>query len=114
MRHFLGTQRRDVRLERQLDVELDRSSQMAQGFMLSQTSPSEKASRREQAVLLADALQRLPFEYREVVVLHHLENLTFSEVAGRMGRTAGSVEKLWVRALAALRHSLGGQTNGCV
>jgi len=112
MRRFFGTQRRDVRLERQMDDELDRSSQMAQAFILSQTSPSGKASRREQAVLLADALKRLPAEYREVVVLHHLEDLTFPQVAERMGRTVGSVEKLWVRALAALRHSLGGQANG--
>ena len=34
-----------------------------------------------------------------------------SEVAGRMGRSEGSVEKLWVRALAALRRSLRGETD---
>ena len=112
VRRFLGTQRRDVRLERQLDDELDRSSQMAQAFMLSQSSPSGKAFRRERAVLLADALGRLPAEYREIVILHHLEGLPFPQVAERMGRSVGSAEKLWVRALAALRHSLGGHANG--
>jgi RNA polymerase sigma-70 factor (ECF subfamily) len=85
---------------------------MAQAFMLAQSSPSGRAIRREQAVLLADALKRLPAEYSEIVILHHLEELTFSEVAERMGRSVGSIEKLWVRALAALRHSLGGGSNG--
>jgi RNA polymerase sigma-70 factor (ECF subfamily) len=52
---------------------------------------------------LADALARLPDEYREVVVLRHLEELSFPEVAERMKRSVDSVQKLWVRALARLR-----------
>ena len=62
---------------------------------------------REQAVLLAEALAQLPAEYREVLILRHLEGLPFPEVARRMSRTTGSVEKLWIRALARLRRSLG-------
>ena len=73
-----------------------------------QSSPSQRASRREQAVLLADALGRLPEDYREVIILHHLEGLKFPEVARRMGKTDDSVQKLWVRALASLRRSLEG------
>ena len=48
---------------------------------------------------LRDALERLPESYREVLILHHLEELTFPEVARRLGRTVDSVEKLWTRAL---------------
>ena len=59
--------------------------------------PSQQAARLEQAVLLADALGRLPADYREVLVLRHLEGLTFPEVAGRMGRSVDSVKKLWAR-----------------
>ena len=73
----------------------------------SQTSPSEAATRREQAVLFADALARLPDDHREVIALRHLEGLTFSAVAGRMGRTVDSVETLWLRALARLRQVVG-------
>lgn len=109
VRHFYGTQRRDVRLERQLDQQLDRSSRAAGDLVQSQTSPSQNAARREQAVLLADALKRLAADHREVILLHHLEGLTFAEAAQRMGRSVGSIEKLWVRALAALRRSLGGE-----
>jgi RNA polymerase sigma factor, sigma-70 family len=58
-------------------------------------------------VLVADALSQLPKDYREVLILRHLEGLSFPEVAKRMGRTLSSVDKLWVRALARLRRVLG-------
>jgi RNA polymerase sigma-70 factor (ECF subfamily) len=108
VRRFFGTQRRDVRLERELADELDQSSRYLDGGLVAQeSSPSVRASRREQAVLLADALNQLPPDYREVLILRHLEGLTFPEIAGRMGRTVDSVEKLWVRALPRLRRVLG-------
>jgi RNA polymerase sigma-70 factor (ECF subfamily) len=112
VRRFQGAKCRDVHLERQLDEQLERSSVMAQALASPKTSPSHSASRRERAVLLADALGKLPADYREVIVLHHLEELTFAEVAQRMGRSVGAVEKLWVRALASLRDLLEGQTDG--
>jgi hypothetical protein len=33
-------------------------------------------------VLLADALARLPAEYREVIILHNLEQLPIDDIAG--------------------------------
>jgi RNA polymerase sigma-70 factor (ECF subfamily) len=63
--------------------------------------------RREQAVLLAEAPARLPADYREVLVLHHLEGLTLPEVARRLGRTLDSVKNVWLRALARLRQQVG-------
>jgi RNA polymerase sigma-70 factor (ECF subfamily) len=108
VRHYLGRQRRDVRLERALAAELDQSSRLLDGGLVArQSSPSQQAARREQAVLLADALKHLPADYREVLILRHLEGLTFPEVARRLDRTEDSVQKLWIRALARLRHSLG-------
>jgi RNA polymerase sigma-70 factor (ECF subfamily) len=59
-------------------------------------------------VLLAAALGRLPEDYREVIILRHLEGLTFREVAERMGRSENGVQKLWVRALANLHRLLEG------
>jgi RNA polymerase sigma-70 factor (ECF subfamily) len=109
VRHYYGTQGRDIRLERELADELGQSSHAADpGLAARQSSPSQRAARREEAVLLADALARLPADYSEVIVLRHLEALPFAEVARRMGRSVDSVEKLWIRALARLRHLLGG------
>jgi RNA polymerase sigma-70 factor (ECF subfamily) len=109
MRHYQGTACRDVGLERELGAELDSSSQaLAAGLLARGSSPSDRAARREQAAVLAEALDRLPEDYREAVILRHLEGLTFPEVAGRMGRSMDSVKKLWVRALARLREVMGG------
>jgi RNA polymerase sigma-70 factor (ECF subfamily) len=107
IRRYLGSQRRDVRLERELEAELERSSQdLDAALHAKQDSPSKQVARREEGVLLADALDLLPEDYREVLLLRHLEGLTFPEVAQRMGRTLDSVKKLWTRALDLLRRSV--------
>jgi RNA polymerase sigma-70 factor (ECF subfamily) len=109
VRHYCGTQRRDVRLERELVDEMNESSRyLDQSLAAAQSTPSHQAARREQAVLLADALKQLPEAYREVIILSHLEGLAFPEVARRMGRTLDSVKNLWARALARLRRNVGG------
>jgi RNA polymerase sigma-70 factor (ECF subfamily) len=109
VRRYCGTQRRDVRLECELAVAMDHSSRILdRGLVAADSSPSQRAARREQAVLLANALQQLPEDYREVIILRHMEGLAFPEVARQMGRTLDSVKKLWTRGLVQLRRSLGG------
>jgi RNA polymerase sigma-70 factor (ECF subfamily) len=109
IRHYYGTRGRDIRLECELADEVGRSSQaLDHGLVARQSSPSQRAARREEAVLLADALAKLPADYGELIVLRHLQGLPFTEVARHMGRSVDSVEKLWVRALARLRQLLGG------
>jgi RNA polymerase sigma-70 factor (ECF subfamily) len=104
VRHYFGTQGRNVRLEEDLVVELNDSARFfGKELVGSLTSPSVQAARREETVLLADALAQLPEHYREVLILRHLEELTFPEIAQRMQRTQDSVEKLWLRGLAQLR-----------
>jgi RNA polymerase sigma-70 factor (ECF subfamily) len=108
VRRYYGTQRRDVRLERELAVELDQSSRVLdEGLLAKSSSPSSQAARREQAVLLANALGELTEDHREVIMLRHMEGLPFPEVARRMGRTIDSVKKLWPRAIVQLRRILG-------
>jgi RNA polymerase sigma-70 factor, ECF subfamily len=111
VRRYFGTKARDPRLEQDLQVGIDQSSCVLAGHLISPgSSPSESAARREQAVLFADALDRLSGEYREVIVLRHLEGLTFAAVGERMGRSVDSVEKIWLRAVAKLRKTVeGGQ-----
>jgi RNA polymerase sigma-70 factor (ECF subfamily) len=106
-RRYLGTQARDVRLERAIHEDVDRSSRhIHQQLAAVQSSPSQRISRREQSVLLADALDELPDDYRDVILLRHLKGMTFPQVAEQMERTVDSVEKLWLRALASLRRTL--------
>src|SRR5262249_45039647 len=79
------------------------------------TTPSRVALKKERAAMLAEALARLPDDYREVLVLRHLQELDFPEVAEKMGRSPGAVRVLWVRALKKLREQLRtelGSVNG--
>lgn len=104
VRTFLGTKKRDPRLEQRLDQSLA----SATGFLQSQiagdiTSPSQHVARSEALLQLAGALEDLPDDYRQVIVLRHVEGLPFAEIAQTMGRSVDSVEKLWVRGLAKLK-----------
>ncbi len=104
VRHFLGTKCRDLRLERALVDELDHSSRALNASLVApESTPSQQAIRREQAVILSDALQELPEKYREVIILRHLEGLSFPDIARRLDRTEDSVKNVWLRGLARLR-----------
>jgi RNA polymerase sigma-70 factor (ECF subfamily) len=104
VRRYLGTQARDLRLERELEADLDHSScGLGQILVDPQSSPSQHMVRCEQSLLVAEALARLPDDYQAVLVLRHLEGLTFPQVAERMGKTVNSVEKLWLRGLTRLK-----------
>lgn len=73
---------------------------------LSQTSPSQAASRRELTVLLADALSTLPATEAEVVWLYDAEGLSFDTIADRQGLGRKAVRGLYARALKNLRRLL--------
>jgi RNA polymerase sigma-70 factor (ECF subfamily) len=110
VRRYRGTQQRAIDREISLEEALARSSQRLGDVLVeSGSSPSVKVMQREQEVLLADVLAKLPEEYREVIILRNLEGLSHEEVARRMGRSAGAVRMLWVRALARLRSALTGE-----
>ncbi len=73
---------------------------------LSQTSPSEAASKRELTVLLADALSDLEEAEAEVLWLYHAENLSFEAIGERLGIGRKAVRGLWARGLKGLRKTL--------
>jgi RNA polymerase sigma-70 factor, ECF subfamily len=102
---------RDVRRQESLEAALDRSSLAVQAALAapSAASPSTRAVRREEAVLLADALERLPADYRDVFILRNLEQVPVEQVAERMGRSVNAVRKLWTRAMLEIRRELGGE-----
>lgn len=103
------TMGRDLRREESLEALLEQSDRPL-GWALAAplASPSEQASRREQDVLLADALARLPPNYRDVILLRNMDHLPFEEVAKRLGRSSGATRMLWVRALERLNRELEG------
>jgi RNA polymerase sigma-70 factor (ECF subfamily) len=103
-------EKRDVRREVSLEEigrRLEQSTVRLETLLAVQTdSPSGCAARREDEILLADTLAQLPADYRDVIVLRHIEGLPFEEVAARMERSAGAVRMLWLRALKKMRESI--------
>ena len=96
--------RRDVRLERELTGQLNDSSQALDGaFVDPGPSPSQSAIRRERAVILATALEQLPPDHREVIVMRDLQGVPLTTVADRMGRNSSATQKLWARAHIQLK-----------
>lgn len=99
--------RREVPLE-ELGRRLDRSTARLESLLaVHADSPSACAAKHEHELLLAEALATLSADHRDVIVLRHFEGLAFDEVATRMGRSAGAVRMLWMRALQSLGEKLG-------
>lgn len=109
-RHVLA-EKRDVRREVSLDdvgATLERSAARLVAVLADRgQSPSSGAQTHEAGLILADELEELPADYREVIVLRHIESLSFADVAVRMERSTGAVRMLWMRAIADLRVRLG-------
>jgi RNA polymerase sigma-70 factor (ECF subfamily) len=93
----------DHRREQSLEVMLERSDQALQRAMAAPgSSPSAQATRRERAVLLADAMEKLTPEQREVFVLRHLNGVSLAETAAHLGLSRNAVANLWLRAVKSL------------
>jgi RNA polymerase sigma-70 factor (ECF subfamily) len=71
------------------------------------TPASQHLRHQERDDAIEEALLRLPAHYRQVVLLHHDEGLTFEVIGIRMGISAEAVRKLWGRALVCLKQALG-------
>jgi RNA polymerase sigma-70 factor (subfamily 1) len=81
---------------------------------LSQTSPSQAASRREQLARLADALASLPEEEADVLWLYFVENLPFVAVGERLDLSRKSVSRICARGLKHLKRSMEGSPGGAL
>jgi RNA polymerase sigma-70 factor, ECF subfamily len=104
MRHYLGTQSRDLRLEERIQEELDQSAASFGGILIDpNSSPSQQVEGAEQSRLVAEAVSRLPEDYRQTIVLRHIDGLTFPQIAETMNRSLDSVEKLWLRGMTQLK-----------
>jgi RNA polymerase sigma-70 factor (ECF subfamily) len=69
-------------------------------------TPSQSAASHEFLAAMERGLQRIPADYRQAVVLRHIEGLSVAETAERMKRTHDAVYLLCSRGLSALRSEL--------
>jgi RNA polymerase sigma-70 factor (ECF subfamily) len=105
-----GRARRDVDLERSLQLSLDDSSARLEAWLAAeQSSPSQQAERNEQMLRLAEALAELPEPQREVLVLRHCQGWALADIAEHLGRTRAAVASLLRRGLKQMRELLQGK-----
>ncbi len=69
-------------------------------------SDHESGEDLDQSLTVRAALATLPEDQREVVIIRHVVGLSPGEIAGRMGRTEGSIHGLHHRGRRALQHEL--------
>jgi RNA polymerase sigma-70 factor (ECF subfamily) len=102
-RRFRATSKRSVGLE--VVIHAGRSSAgPGEPLAASNLSPSGIAIEREQASALRRALERLPDDYKRVVVLRFEEGRSFDEIGDLTDRSPDAARKVWARAMERLRH----------
>lgn len=70
--------------------------------------PEDDLLRTELLDSLAEALEKLPDELTDLIVLRYYDGLPLTEIAGKMGMSYGAVKLRHQKALALLRSTLAG------
>jgi RNA polymerase sigma-70 factor, ECF subfamily len=97
-RLYHGTQKRDARLELSAP-NWQLLARTGAGPATDEPSPSAEAIERELAEALQRTLDRLPEDYRRVLVWRHQEERSFEDIGHLMNRSVNAVRKLWARAV---------------
>jgi RNA polymerase sigma-70 factor (ECF subfamily) len=104
-RRFRSSQKR--RLAREVSLDSFHPPTTTDGFpAATQPSPSAHLLAQEREEVLWRALDRLPEDYRRVMLLRYQKQMTFEEIGRDMGRSGDAVRMLWGRALERLKHEL--------
>jgi RNA polymerase sigma-70 factor (ECF subfamily) len=69
-------------------------------------TPSGEAVANEQAAAVAQAMARLPEDYRRVLALRYEDGKSFEEIGALMERSGNAIRKLWLRAVERLQQEL--------
>ncbi len=112
---YISSYRRRVRERRALDVEHDPGRRVM--FLTTAQRRSESSDGGVQYSGLGKALQRaldaLPPEFRSVVVLADLAELSYREIADALECPIGTVMSRLHRGRRALAHAIGPATDAC-
>ena len=69
-------------------------------------SVERELRRKEIRSRIADSLTKLPRNYREILVLRHMEHLSYSDISNLLGCAEGTVKSRLYRARAEIRNLL--------
>src|SRR4029079_12806489 len=100
---YLGADKRDVD---RMTTNAGSASSFAREVHAAFGTPSELAIRAETLARIEEALDEMPDESREVVLMSRLAGLSTIEIAERLGKKPSSVRSALSRALARLARAL--------
>jgi RNA polymerase sigma-70 factor (ECF subfamily) len=103
VRYYKQTSKRNVRREVPLDAG-DHPDNL--GIVDGRPAPGEHVASADEQRRVRAAIEQLPDDYKQVLVLRTWQRLPFAEIGQRMGRSAGAAEKLWLRAVERLQAAL--------
>jgi RNA polymerase sigma-70 factor, ECF subfamily len=112
VRRYRGTAKRAAGREVPLRDPADSAAVGAAEPAAPGASPSQEFLQLDAELRVTAALEELPPDYQEVIVLRNLQRLPFNEVAQRMQRSRPAVQMLWMRAIHKLREGLEARGEG--
>jgi RNA polymerase sigma-70 factor (ECF subfamily) len=106
-RQYRDTAKRQIGQEVQLEGG-DSSAERGGGLAAALPSPSGEAMAHEQVEAIRRAVERLPDDYRRVIVLRYQEERSFEEIGDLLDLTANAARKLLLRAVQRVQRELEG------
>lgn len=111
-RRHVQAQKRSVTREVPLPLPDQSTMELAQRLMAAGPSPSGQMIRAELVTRVRDGLDRLPTQYREVLVLRYLEQLSTGEIAAVLHVSMRTVQARHRQALEQLEETMADSPDG--
>jgi RNA polymerase sigma-70 factor (subfamily 1) len=98
---------RDVRREQSIPLSIDESAMGLENMLVaSDTSPSQQFDKQFRATLVAQAIEALPVQQRDAIMLRYFQKASLQDMSDSMQKSTSAVAGILKRGLAALRERL--------
>ena len=111
-RRHLEADKRDVRREQPLNISGESAIQLAERLACHESGPVRRAVRKEMCQRVRAALSTLTESDREILILRHLEQLSYRDCAAILQVTEVAAKQRYVRALRRIRRLLEEDASG--
>ena len=106
----LHTKKRDIHREQLIAEDINDSSSRLETFLLgNEASPSQHLVRKDKVRLIAAAIELLPRDQRQVVILRYWEEKSLVELSEHLGKSTSAVAGILHRATKKLRSLLASE-----
>jgi len=86
--------------------ELSLPEQSVESFLEKSRRPDEITGEKEMGMLLENEISRMPVNFRTILTLYHLDEMSYAQIAEVMGMPEGTVKSYLFRARKLLKERL--------